>query len=38
VRQVNPELRADQFEECLRTLLPDEIPVFRENLRRAGLP
>jgi len=38
VRQVNPELRADRIGECIRSLLPGEIPVFQENLRRAGLP
>ncbi len=38
VRQVNPELRADQVGECIRALSSDEIPVFRESLRRAGLP
>jgi len=38
VRQVNPELRADQIGECIRALSSDEIPVYKENLRRAGLP
>jgi len=38
VRQVNPELRADQIGECIRGLSSDGIPVYQENLRRAGLP
>jgi len=38
VQQVNPDIRADQVGECIRSLSPDEISVFRENLSRAGLP
>jgi len=37
VLAVNPELRADQLGECLRSLSAAELPVFQENLRRAGL-
>ncbi len=35
---VNPELRADQLGDFLVGQSPAELPVFQENLRRAGLP
>jgi hypothetical protein len=37
VRQVNPDLRADQLDEC-RRIPPAELSVEEENLHRAGLP
>jgi tetratricopeptide (TPR) repeat protein len=35
---VNPDLRIDELGECLRGGSAAELPVFQENLRRAGLP